>query len=124
MKYLFEVHWVVEYAADHVKTKFFQSVIQYLQKVLTGIPMTLISFVDVVGCSNLFRWKLCVCACCISNFSLIGKKLWCQCQFEVTLLCCTFQFFLLHMLVGTFDWPGGSSGTVGLVERSIGSWVR
>jgi hypothetical protein len=54
MKYLFEVHRVLEYAADHVKTKFFQSVIQYPQKVLTGIPMTLISFVDVVGCSNLF----------------------------------------------------------------------
>jgi hypothetical protein len=28
------------------------------------------------------------------------------------------------MLVGTFDWPGGSSGTFGWVERSIGSWVR
>jgi hypothetical protein len=25
------------------------------------------------------------------------------------------------MLVGTIDWPGGSSGTVGWVERSIGS---
>jgi hypothetical protein len=61
---------------------------------------------------------------CISNFSLIGEKLWCQCQFEVTLLYCTFQFFLLHMLVGTFDWSGGSSVTVRLVERSIGSWVR
>ncbi len=28
------------------------------------------------------------------------------------------------MLVCTFDWPGGSSGTVGWVGRSIGSWVR
>ncbi len=88
------------------------------KKVLTGLPMPLISFVYVVGWSNLFHlhWELCVCACCISNFSLIGEKLWCQCQFEVNLLYCTFRFYCtcwLALLIGQVDQVGHLGGLRG-----------
>jgi hypothetical protein len=64
-----------------------------------------------------------------SNFSLLSEKLCCWCQFEVTILSCTLQFFTAHVWLALLIAQGGQvsqfrqqGGVIHLGQ--VGKWVR